>query len=410
MRILAAAELYPWPSVDGYRRRLRHLIRGLSGVGDVDVFCLAPVGDEELAPPQPEVEEVRTSPQLVRGAKQWVPGWSRGDTPRRVESVDWSAARRDLAEWAPQVDLVWYSHVDTWAALSDLFEGVPAIVDFDNLEDHLMRLRRFTPPQLGATSADRRAGPIARELVRWGASRAFDMVDEGRFTELYRRCAESVDRVVVCSQLDAERSGLDNVEVVPNGGSAPASVERDRRALRSGRPTLSFVGALDYEPNTDAVEWFVAEVYPIIRARMPQVQFRVIGRGEERVSVDRRTPGLVFTGSVEDLDAELALADVSVVPIRLGAGTRLKVIEAMAAHIPMVTTTVGCEGIDLMNLDEALIADDPRRFADACLRLLGDGGLRQRLADNAASLFERRYRWESIEESVGRLAVDVAGS
>ena len=88
----------------------------------------------------------------------------------------------------------------------------------------------------------------------------------------------------------------------------------------------------------------------------------------------------------------------------------MKVIEAMAGHLPLVTTTVGCEGIDLMHRDEALIADDPRRFADACLRLMSEGALRQRLADNAAALFERRYRWESIEESVGALATEIAGA
>ena len=409
VRVLAAAELYPWPAVDGYRRRLNHMMRGLSTVAEVEVFCLAPPGEPQ-PPSQPEVSRVVTAPLVRRSGSQWLPGWARGGAPRRVEAIDWTEARRELAAWNPQVDLVWYSHVDTWAALSDLLAGVPAIVDFDNLENHLMRLRRFAGPHLGPAAHHDGAGSVATELARWATSRAFDLIDEPRFGDLYRRCSESVERVVVCSELDVARSGLDNVSVVPNGGSPPKGFQTDRRSLRGERPTLSFVGALDYEPNTDAVEWFVSSVYPLIRARVPDVQFRVVGRGAECVSVDRRTPGLVFTGPVEDLDAELALTDVSVVPIRLGAGTRLKVVEAMAAHLPLVTTTVGCEGIDLMHRDEALIADDPRRFADACLRLMSEGALRQRLADNAAALFERRYRWESIEESVGALATEIAGA
>ena len=385
------------------------MMRGLSTVAEVEVFCLAPPGEPQ-PPRQPEVSRVVTAPLVRRPGSQWLPGWARGGAPRRVEAIDWTEARRELAAWNPQVDLVWYSHVDTWAALSDLLAGVPAIVDFDNLENHLMRLRRFAGPHLGPAAHHDGAGSVATELARWATSRAFDLIDEPRFGDLYRRCSESVERVVVCSELDVARSGLDNVSVVPNGGSPPKGFQTDRRSLRGERPTLSFVGALDYEPNTDAVEWFVSSVYPLIRARVPDVQFRVVGRGAECVSVDRRTPGLVFTGPVEDLDAELALTDVSVVPIRLGAGTRLKVVEAMAAHLPLVTTTVGCEGIDLMHRDEALIADDPRRFADACLRLMSEGALRQRLADNAAALFERRYRWESIEESVGALATEIAGA
>lgn len=376
-------------------------------MGDVDVFCLAPDDGAELAPPQPEVREVVTTPWVRQDTRQWIPGWVRGDAPRKVEAMDWDQARRDLQAWDPQIDLVWYSHLETWMSLSDSLEGVPAIVDFDNLENHLMHLRRFTPPHLPVHVRSEGVAAVAGNLGRWATSRAFDLVDERRLARHYQRCAHSVEHVVVCSELDARRGGFDNVEVVPNGGSSPASIVGDRRTPRGERPTLSFVGALDYEPNTDAVEWFVTEILPIIRARMPEAQFRVIGRGQECVSVNPRTPGLTFTGPVPDVQAELDLVDVSVVPIRLGAGTRLKVIESMASHIPQVTTTVGCEGIDLMHGDEALIVDDPHRFADACLQLLTDGALRQRLADNAADLFERRYRWEAIEQRVGRIARDV---
>jgi glycosyltransferase involved in cell wall biosynthesis len=113
---------------------------------------------------------------------------------------------------------------------------------------------------------------------------------------------------------------------------------------------------------------------------------------------------------VADLGPELLGADVSVVPIRVGAGTRLKVVEAMANHLPLVTTTVGCEGIDVVDGRSAMIEDHPRRFADACLQLIGDGALRQRLADTAADLFAERYTWEAIGTTVAELATRTARS
>jgi glycosyltransferase involved in cell wall biosynthesis len=122
----------------------------------------------------------------------------------------------------------------------------------------------------------------------------------------------------------------------------------------------------------------------------------------------RDEPGVELVGEVDDVRSELDRTDVSVVPIRVGAGTRLKVLEALAHHLPLVTTTVGCEGVDVEDGRTALIADDPRTFADACLRMLDDGDLRQRLADAGAELFANRYSWPDIRERVAGLADEVA--
>ena len=175
-------------------------------------------------------------------------------------------------------------------------------------------------------------------------------------------------------------------------------------------PTLGFVGALDYEPNHRAVEWFVREVLPGVRARRPDVRFRVVGRGSERLSWAAGEPGVDLVGRVEDLQEELDRTDVSVVPIRVGAGTRLKVVEALSNHLPMVTTTVGCEGIPVVDGRSALVADDAPGFAAACVRLLDDGDLRQRLADEGAALFQASYTWASIRERVADLARRTAGT
>ena len=194
-------------------------------------------------------------------------------------------------------------------------------------------------------------------------SRGFDLVDERRWDRTQRACAAAVDHVVVCSSLDLRRSNCPNAVVVGNGASAPEQVESDRSKLRGEHPTMFFVGALDYEPNTEAVEWFVREVLPPLRARVPSARVRIVGRGAERVGWVAEVPGVDLVGPVEDLQAEIARADVSIVPIRVGAGTRLKVVEALANHLPLVTTTVGCEGIEVTDGVDALIADDAAEFA-----------------------------------------------
>lgn len=408
VKTLVVAELYPWPAVDGYRQRLDHMLRGLALTGEVALFCLHRPDQPEPAPcPIDGVE-----PVVVHRAGPDVPtlprtaAWVRSRSPRRILAPDWSTAREALDRWEPTPDLVWYSLVDTWSATHDLFEGVPSICDFDNLEHLAVRLRRRTPPRVAPG-----AGPVARlrSGLRWVASRSADLLDERRWYDEQLRCAASVDRVVVCSTLDVQRSDVDDAVAVPNGADEPEDVDEDRRALRGVVPTMLFVGALDYEPNSDAVAWMARDVLPIIRAHRPDAVFRVVGRGAERVAWAGELPGVELAGAVPSIREELDRADVSVVPIRVGAGTRLKVVEAMAHRIPMVTTTVGCEGIDLVDGEHALIADDPRRFADACLRVLGDGELRQQLADAAASLFRACYTWAAIGEQVAAVAREVAG-
>ena len=109
-------------------------------------------------------------------------------------------------------------------------------------------------------------------------------------------------------------------------------------------------------------------------------------------------PGVTVTGAVDDLHEEMLLADVAVVPIRFGSGTRLKVVEALANRIPVVTTTVGCEGIDVVDGEHVLIADDAAAFADACVRLAHDRVVRERLVDAGAELFESNYQWSTIRD------------
>ena len=402
---LVVAELYPWPATDGYRQRLHNIVGGLSQVSTVDV--VAPDRPGMPPPEDPPWERVRRSLTVPVGGPQgpggWVIDWVRGDLPRRLLSVDWSLLVDELAAWRDRYDLIWYSHVDAWEPTHDLFGSTPAIVDFDNLENLSMRLRRRIPPRFGHSSGAAPADRIAT-TVRWATSRCFDLVDEHRWDAVQRRCAAQVEHVVVCSPLDVERSRCPNAVVVANGAEPPAQVRTDRASWFDDRPSLLFVGALDYEPNAEAVSWFVEEVWPVVLAGRADARLRVVGRGGEALGRLVDAPGVELLGAVSDLGPELERADISIVPVRFGSGTRLKVVEALANHIPVVTTTAGCEGIDVVDGRTALIADDPTSFAGAVLRLVADGSLRQGLADGGRALFDDCYSWSGIRDAVAEIA------
>lgn len=419
MRILAVAEQYPWPAVDGYRQRLHHMIAGLGRVGSVEVVTLdrrpelADDADEGRPAGVADTVAVPTGPPATLG--EWLPRWLRGGPPRRVLAPDWSQMVAELDRRirdGDPVDLVWYSHLDSWYPLHDAVEAAVrarggrtaprVVVDFDNLEHLALRLRRTTPPRFAPGAG---VGERARTVGRWGVSRGFDLVDERRWDRLQRECAGRVDHVVVCSDLDVSRSGCANAVRIGNGASARAGVDHDRARLRGEVPTVLFVGALDYEPNAEAVEWFVREVLPLVREQVPTATVRIVGRGGARVGWVRTEPGVELIGAVEDLSEQLDAADAAVVPIRVGAGTRLKVVEALANRLPLVTTAVGCEGIAVRDGEHALIRDDAEGFAAACVSVLTDAALRQRLADAGAELFAQRYDWDRVEAQVAELAL-----
>jgi len=137
-----------------------------------------------------------------------------------------------------------------------------------------------------------------------------------------------------------------------------------------------FVGGLWHPPNWDGVFWFCAEVWPHVRAAVPDATFRLIGSNAWSLPIDTPTltaaPGVVVEGFVADLGAVYAAAAVVVAPVRFGAGMKGKVCEAMAAGVPVVTTTVGAEGIHAVAGRDLLVADDPEAFAAAVVSLLGD--------------------------------------
>lgn len=190
--------------------------------------------------------------------------------------------------------------------------------------------------------------------------------------------------------------------VIPNGVDLDAFTPRQREDETPGR--VVFTGTLGYYPNVQAVQHFARAIWPAVRAAVPEATWQIVGsHPSAEVRHLGELPGVTVTGTVPQVQPYLAAAAVVVVPILTGAGTRLKVLEALAMGKAVVTTSIGCEGLGLVTGEHAIIADEPETFADAVVGLLRDGARRAVLARLGRALVEQRYGWDRCVEPLVEL-------
>jgi glycosyltransferase involved in cell wall biosynthesis len=182
-----------------------------------------------------------------------------------------------------------------------------------------------------------------------------------------------------------------SIEVIPNS----LYLEDYQEAYGNHQPnTLIFTGSFKYFANYDAMTWFLKEVFPLIQSKMPDVHLTITG---DNVGFKLpTTENVKLTGYVVDVLPLIASSWVSIAPIRMGGGTRLKILESMALQTPVVATSKGVEGLDVQNEVHLLIADKPSDYAEAIIRLMKEPGLYQRLVDNAYQLLRERYDWAVV--------------
>ena len=198
------------------------------------------------------------------------------------------------------------------------------------------------------------------------------------------------------------------VEVVPNGVDTEYFSDMIASSLPLGTPrndesnSLVFTGSMDWLPNSEAVLYFAREILPLIWEKNPKIKFYVVGRdpSKEVQALGKVDSRIVVTGLVPDVRPYMALAKVFVVPIRVGGGTRLKILEAMSMGIPVVSTTVGAEGIAYTNGKDIILSDLPDEFSKSVLMLLNNTEKRNLLADAARKLVCEKYDWKVITKKL----------
>jgi sugar transferase (PEP-CTERM/EpsH1 system associated) len=268
-------------------------------------------------------------------------------------------------------DLLYVQLVRMGPAALNISKSIPTVLDFiDALSVNMAQRakRQFSIQKLIAGAESQRLASYERSLM------------------------SCYTHAVISSPTDRAAIGnFQNLHVVPNGVDIDS-----HRFIATGRSgnMIVFTGAMSYFPNVDAVTWFVREVFPLIRSKVPDVQFYIVGSRPTR-AVRRmvREPGVYVTGHVSSIQEYLARATIAIAPMRNGSGMQFKVIEAMANGVPFVATPFAMGGLEARNGEHLLIETDAKSFCNCILRLLGSGRLRQQLAINARKLVEQKYSW-----------------
>jgi glycosyltransferase involved in cell wall biosynthesis/ribosomal protein S18 acetylase RimI-like enzyme len=269
------------------------------------------------------------------------------------------------------------------------------VCDFLAPAPNLTRLRDWVLFQHNVESAiwsrraDRARDPFRALYLRLQARRMHDY--EGR------ACREA-GRVLAVSRQDADLMrtlyGAFRIAVVPTG------VDVDRFSPPPHAPKVAdlvFVGSMDWLPNIDGMIFFAREILPRIRRERPGCSVAIVGRSPARAvsALAARDPRIVVTGTVEDVRPYLWGSSVAIVPLRIGGGTRLKIYEAMAAGVPVVSTAIGAEGLDVKSPENIRLADDPEGFAGACVELLVHDEVRRGQARAGLELVRARASWDA---------------
>lgn len=238
------------------------------------------------------------------------------------------------------------------------------------------------------------------EHARGPLRRAYFRSQAGRMFECERDACRNAAHVVAVSANDAEQMrrlfGIANISEIATG----VDLEYFHRPASAASNTcdLVFAGAMDWLPNIDGARFFISRILPLIRRARPQANLVLAGRSPsaEILAFAAADPAIQVTGTVPDIRPYLWNSTVAIVPLRIGGGTRLKIYEAMAAGVPVVSTGVGAEGLVVADGENISIADDPEAFAARCLELLDDGTLRRSRATAGLQLVSSNYSWERV--------------
>jgi glycosyltransferase involved in cell wall biosynthesis len=239
-----------------------------------------------------------------------------------------------------------------------------------------------------------------------GAKRLYFQLQAKRMLDYEGEVCRSVRRVVAVSEGDAE--AMKRAYGVERVSAAPTGVDPDYFARPPAPEQLAdlvFLGSMDWMPNIDGIAWFVREALPLIRRERPDCTLAIVGR---RPSAEVKRLGeadarIKVTGTVPDVRPWLFGSLVSIVPLRIGGGTRLKIYEAMAARTPVVSTAIGAEGLDVADGETIRLADSPQDLAARCLELLASAAERDRISAAAWNLVNSKYSWDVVARDMERL-------
>lgn len=343
------------------------------------ILSTAPVDENDLDRAREEFDHIHVfsvTDSPIQGVAERIrfeldPSYLNTDAIRVTESE-----RGRMIQLLDQHDFVWVHTIKTANAFR-ILHWPNSLLDVDDL-----------PSRVYASRARAGLGSIRGLLdlrmsgIWWRRERAF----RTRFGALG-----------VCSDADRKYLGGDgNIFTIRNGFSMPRAAYDRPSALP---PRIGFIGWMRYTPNRSGVEWFIRHVWPLVKRQNPHVRLRLVGSGSER-GLAPLGPDIDGLGYLEDPSEEIASWSAMIVPLKVGGGTRMKIAEAFSRRCPVVSTTLGAFGHELRNGEEILLADSARAFAQACVDLITNPELSERITANAWAKFLGEWTWDSIGRSV----------
>ncbi|MBI1281955.1 MAG: glycosyltransferase [Anaerolineaceae bacterium] len=374
---------WPYPANNGAKIRIYNLLRHLSKQYQVTLLSFAEDGDatgEQIAHLKTFCQHVEAVPKPIYnpGALKATLGyfsrWPRSLVD--VYSTDMAERVARINQTQP-VDIIVASQFQTMRYI-ELLPDVPAVLEeleitqFHNTVEQASDMPRRLRAQLTLSKFQQ----SINHLVRSGAAATVVSKAEAAYISQF---------------LPPDT----RIEVVPNG--VDTKVNQPDASVQSTPYSLIYTGAVTYSANYDAVAYFVREIWPLVHARYPQAMFTVTGgTGSVDVADLAAVPGVKFSGYLPSVADAVRQQWAVVAPIRIGGGTRLKILEAMALGTPVISTSKGAEGLDVHHGQDILIADSSQAFADAVSQLFEDATLRDKLAAGGRALVERDYDWGAL--------------
>ncbi len=393
MRLLFISWWWPYPADNGSKIRIYNLLRHLAATHDVTLLSFAETGDataERIAHLRTFCAHVEAIPKPVYnpgGAKAVLGYLSRW--PRSLVDVYSDVMAERVQALARSSDVILASQMQTMRYL-DLALSSTAI--FEEAE-----VTGFENAVVQASSPPQR---FRAQLTLSKMQNAVRMLTQ-------RGVAVTVASPAERAHIERIAAPGARVVVIPNGVDTAANLPGEETPVPN---TLIYPGAVTYDANYDAVSYFIRDVLPLVRQQAPDAHFTVTGgTGSIDVRDLAAQPGVTFAGYLPEVAPTIRTSWAVVVPLRMGGGTRLKILEAMALGTPVIATRKGAEGLNVTHGENILLADQPDEIAQAVITLFNDPALRARLSQYGRALVEREYDWHIIAQRLNDLIEEVAG-
>lgn len=393
MNILFVSPTLPYPAIDGGRIRVLNLVSRLCRIHKVTflTFVATSVDEQNIA-------YLREMGMKVIGVK----------TPNFGGQKQVSGILRSLLQtlfYGKPLTVAKYSSSDMIKALRDLLrEHQFNIAHFEMLHtgqflsDAKLKDEDICLTVLGEQNIDSNVWYRLAKAESNPLKKFIFYLQYRKFAGYESRICPEFDMCICVSEQDQDKL----MSICPGITSGVVSNGVDLNYFRAGQTrqdivSLVFTGSMDWQPNEDAVLYFCNHIFPIIKAELPVAIFYIVGsKPSEKVLKLGNLEGVVVTGLVEDVRPYISDASVYVVPLRIGGGTRLKILQALAMKKAVVSTSIGCEGLNIQSGKHLFVADEPEQFAADVIRLAKDSEFSNKLGNNGNALVQEQYSWDAI--------------